>query len=288
MRGFQFGPSVLGLSLLGISCGANQAFAQADSHGVNPFPAQPTTAADENAVNQLLTKVIWEGIPHEYIDAKRWGKTIQRWDGVQLRREGWKLETKRSWKSVNHGLWKKYAARLIDPEHQFSVALANVRPAKEDAVSFDLVFVIPLALEARQAQWVNGVQLYSISADVEAKIRLTVSLNLATRFELEKLPPQVVFRPVATNADLQIESFAVKRVSKIGGEFAEQVTQLAETQLDEFAAAQEPKIVEKINRAIAKNEERMTVDLGAALASPWARELWPTLSSDNQEPGGDD
>jgi hypothetical protein len=236
-------------------------------------PAEPAS----NAINHLITRIVLDSVPHEYADHKDWGKTTQRWQGVRLRRDGWKLETKRAWTTVNHGLWKKYTARLVDPERQFSVELANVRAAVGEGVAFDLTFVVPLAVEVRQARWINGVQLYSISADVEAKIRLTISCELSSTLDSQVLPPDVIFRPQATAAELRVEKFDVKRVSKVGGEFAEQVTQLVETQLDDLAAAQEPKIVEKINRQIDKRAADFRVKVSDAIDSPWAEKLWPTL-----------
>ena len=242
-------------------------------------PSEIAVSADPsaNAINHLITKIVWDSVPHEYADSKDWGKTTRRWDGIRLRRDGWKVETKRVWTTVNHGLWKKYAAKLIDPEHQFSVELANVRAATGEGIAFDLTFIVPLAVEVRQARWVNGLQLYSVSADVEAKIRLTVSCELSSTLDSKVLPPDVIFRPKATAADLQVEQFAVKRVSKVGGEFAEQVTQLVESQLDHLAAAQEPKIVEKINRQIEKRTDDFRIEISDAIRSPWAEKLWPKL-----------
>lgn len=234
-------------------------------------PADPSA----NAINHLITKLVVDSIPHEYNDTEAWGKTLRRWDGVRLRREGWKLETKRAWTSVNHGVWRKYSAQLVDPEHQFSVELTNVHAGSSAGIAFDLTFVVPLAAEVRQARWVNGVQLYSLSVDTEAKIRLTVSWELSSTLDSQKLPPDVIFRPKATAADLHVEHFDVKRVSKIGGEFAEQVTQLVEVQLDDLAAAEEPRIVERINRQIEKRADDFRISLGDAVRSPWAEKLWP-------------
>ena len=244
----------------------------------NAAQASDVDSSATNHFNQLMTQLVLNNMPHSYADDKRWGKTQQRFGGIQLRRDGWNVETKRKWVTVNHGLWQKSSAHLVDPANQFSVQLANVRAGGDDRTAFDLIFVSPLAISGRQAQWVNGVQLYSVSADADAKIRLTVTCEMSIKLDFQRLPPDVVFEPRATAADLQVEHFAVKHISKVGGEVAEQATQWVESQLDEQVAAKESKIVDKINKQIAKHQDEMRISLSDALSSDWKEIFWPHLT----------
>lgn len=241
--------------------------------GSAQVPQEPAN----KTVDHLITQLVLESLPRDYVDDRHWGKTAQRFNGVHLRREGWKIETERDWATVNHGTWKKSTIRLVDPDHQFNAEMRRVRPADDggSSVAFDLAFETPLTAEVRQAQWVNGVQIYSISADVDARIQLTVSFELSVEYDTRRLPPDIVFHPKAIAADLKFKQFRVQRISKLGGEFAQQVTELAESHLGEFTRAQEPKIVEKINRQIDKHEADFRVSLGTAFESEWAKVFWP-------------
>ncbi len=260
--------------LVPVVCDARQQGVEADT--IAQYTDNGSSATEP--LNQLITHIVLDNLPHSYNDDRRWGKTVQRFGGVQLRRDGWKVETKRKWATVNHGLWQKSSARLVDPDNQFSVQLANVRAGGDDRTAFDLIFDTPLSISGRQSKWVNGVQLYSLSADAEAKIRLTITFEMSMQLDFKKLPPDVVFEPRATAADLHVEHFAVNHISKVGGEIAQQATQWVESQLDEQVSAKEAKIVEKINHQIEKHKSDLRVSLTDALASRWKEIFWPHLS----------
>ena len=62
----------------------------------------------------LTQRIVRDNIPHKYVRDKDWGKTAERWDGIQIRRKGpLRLTTKRKWKEVKHGTWKRYEIRQI-------------------------------------------------------------------------------------------------------------------------------------------------------------------------------
>lgn len=240
--------------------------------------AQPLIHADVS-VNRLVTRLVLDHMPHSYTRDKDWGKQSERWDGLHIRREGWKIETKRRKKKVNHGTWRRYSATLIDPNKQFSVAVTNIRQAKDDKLAFDVSFVSWLKLDARQSQWIKGVQLYSLSAEGKAKVRLVVNMELDILLDPTNLPPDLVLRPKASAADLIVDEFRIDRVSKLGGEFAQQVTRLSRSALDEEIAKKEHKLVEKINKELEKKPERLRLSISDALQSQWTSEALPFLTA---------
>ena len=272
---------VIGVVVLMI---ASPGYAQTVAIGpTNPSQIGLGDASSTAALNQLITRIVLDNIPHSYNDTKHLGQTAQRFGGVQLRREGWKLETKRKWVTVNQGVWKKSSAQLLNPEKQFSAQLVNIRAGADGRTAFDLIFDAPLALQARQSHWENGVQLYSLSADAEAKVRLTVTCEMSIQLDLHQLPPEVVLEPHATAANLQVEHFAVKHLSKVGGEVAQQVTQWAKSHLDEQVAAKEIKILNKINQSIAAHTHDLRISLSDARASRWTETFWPHLGNELKE-----
>lgn len=245
---------------------------------VADHPTTPPTSVQplEDGLNQVLTQIVLDSVPREFSDNDDWGKTARRWNGVRLRRDGWKLETERDWATVNHGVWQKAKAVLVDPEHRFKIELTNLQPRSATESAFDLTLQAPLEIEVRQSHWVNGVQLYSVSADLRGTIILKLGCELAIR--LSESPDGVIqFQPHVTTADLQLQDFQVIRVSKLGGEFAQQVTKLAESFLTRQIDSQETKIVEKLNRQIAKHSNRLKVTLPELAQTSWGKLVLPRI-----------
>ena len=244
-------------------------------------PLREPTDLDQN-LNQMITQLVLANIPHTYTDDKKWGMTDRRFDGVKLRREGLKIETKRKWKTVNHGTWKKYTARLVDPKQKFSVEVKKIRAAENGRLAFEFHTRTPLAISARQSKWVKGIQLYSISADARAEVRLRVDCELGIRLDPTKFPPDVLFDPEVTDASLEVIDFDVDRVSKLGGEVAQQVTKQARSILDDKIEEKEHKLVEKLNRSIDKKRDRMRLSISDAVKTRWTRDAKRHLPSDLQ------
>ncbi|MEM7781860.1 MAG: hypothetical protein AAF623_00670 [Planctomycetota bacterium] len=232
--------------------------------------AQETPIDAGPEIDRFITRLVLENIPHDFEEDKDWGNQIERWDGIRLRREGLKLETKRRKKWVNHGTWKKYSVSLLDPENEFDVQLKNMRNIDDGKkMKFDVQFSAYLALAARQSKWVKGVQLYSISAEGTAKVQLLVSMDLAVRSDFSTLPPAMELKPVATSADLEVIEFRIDRVSKLGGEFAQQLTRATRSILDQKVNEKEAKLVQKINKAIQKEKDKLKLSLSELASSRW-------------------
>jgi hypothetical protein len=285
------GRSLIGLLLL---IAPEIALSQ-DAISANSAPqllSEPSTTqndtADTLSLNRLITRIVLESVPHSFNDDKDWGKQIRQFKGIQLRREGWKVETKREWNDVNHGVWQRATGQLVEPERLFSVELSNVLPLDATTSQFDLSFRGPLVMELRQAHWVRGVQLHSVSADIKATVRLTLSCAVAADWRLATTAPSVAFRPQIKAADLQIEEFTVQRVSKLGGEFAQQVTKLGQSYLDRHIEEHEKKIVDKLNQQIARRSDKLVISLGDLRDLPWVRTLWPQVGAADDQPANAD
>ena len=238
-------------------------------------------AGDE--FDQLLTRLVLKHIPHNFEETKNWGAQVERWDGVKFRREGWKVETKRRKKMVNHGTWKKYSAQLRDPNEEFTIQVKNMHEVSEGKLAFDAHFQADLNIEGRQSKWVKGVQMYSISAKGHAKVRLVVSMELEIRMGELRFPPDIVFLPHATAADLVVDEFKLVRVSKAGGEFAQQVTKGVRAKLDEKILEKQEKLLSKINDQLTKRQGDLRISVADAIESKWpqaAKEFFPIPAAD--------
>jgi hypothetical protein len=237
-------------------------------------PKVPSSAEDR--IGATIAAIVLEWIPHDFTEQRDWGKTRRVVEGLGLRREGLRVETYRRWREVNHGTWEKVTVRLVDPEQRFQVELKGVHPAG-DKVAFDLFFHTPLAITARQSKWVNGVQLYSVSADASADVTLRVGCQLAVHLDYRALPPDVVLEPSVSDAGLKLRQFRIHRVSKLGGEFAQQATRWAREPLERRIEERNQRIVDKLNAQIEKHRHEFRISLSEALRSRWHDLLAPGL-----------
>lgn len=201
------------------------------------------------SINQQLTELGLKYLPPNYDDEKKWGKSkefktlIPRSDPLVL----------------NHGTWRKYHVVPVNPQDHFRIRLNNLRNEK-GKVHFTLECDCRLQLEARQAKWVRGVQLYSVNAEADADVTLALDCQLKIGFDW-KTEPVMVIEPKIENADITIHQFRIHRVSKVGGEFAQQVTRAARDWLDDHEEKNEAKLVDKINRQIEKKKDRLRIPL---------------------------
>lgn len=233
-----------------------------------PQPAEKPVDAGESAqrFEQLITRIALENIPHTYKNDKDWGKTKEVWAGVRVWRDGLRIRTKRRKKHVNHGTWKRYQISLADPERRFHVHLANFREASNGRVEFDAWIDAALKVFGRVSQWEHGVQLISVGADADARVRLRVHCNVGIEFDPTKLPPDVFLDPVVTDANLQIVDFRLRRVSDLGSSIVSPLSHQVREVLEDQIAKRRPALVKKINRQIEKERDDLRLSLQDAFA----------------------
>jgi hypothetical protein len=225
---------------------------------------------DAAQMDRFLTRLALDNMPVEFKEDEDWGQQDERWDGVKVSFKNGKLRTKRRKKMVNHGTWKRYSASLVDPEEQFSVQLNNFRELADRKVAFDVVVSAKIKVAGRQSKWVKGMQLYSISATGSADLRLTVSVELQSTLDVAKFPPDLILDPAISAADIELFDFRIDRVSKAGGEIAQQITKAVRKAIEKKISAKEEKLVSKLNTKIDENRDRLTLSAHDAMKSKWA------------------
>ncbi|MEM7452892.1 MAG: hypothetical protein AAF456_00930 [Planctomycetota bacterium] len=277
-----------------------EAFPRTNGTGAAVQPGQPaprqlqnggTSANQEDQVdiNRLLTRLVLDAMPPSYVDEDDWGGQEEVFDGWEVEREGLRIETRRKRKMVNHGTWKMYSAELINPEEEFQVEVVNLRRTDNGDTGFDVHFYAHLDLHARQSKWVRGVQLYSLSADGHARVKLVVSCEMGVAMDVTRFPPDMVFDPEVTSAEIIVEDFRIERVSKLGGEFAQQVSRQVRRILDDKIEEREERLVEKINEELEENSDKLRLSIADAIQSQWsepAREFLPESIQQAMEEAG--
>ena len=238
-----------------------------------------------NGTDALTKSLVVALLPREFENTKHWGQTKRRWDGLHVSLDGLQIKTKRRWKDVNHGTWTRYKATLIDPEHQLVIRSDHLRQTSDHRIAFDLVVDAKLALTGRTSEWQLGVQLYSLSADADATVRLTMACEAGLTFDTAKFPPDVSIEPRVTNSQLQLLQFQLHRISDADGPVVRKLGDRLHDLLQEELDEQRPKLVEKINRAIGKHSGKLKLSLhdlttsGFSKLSPASEAASPAQSS---------
>lgn len=213
-----------------------------------------TLAARSSQANPLTTafaKIIENAIPREYEKSKDWGNTKN--VTVGLRAEGWKIHRRK--KPVNHGVWKRYRVRLVEPEERLQVEIREVRPLDNGGFAFTLALEAKFDLWARAKVYQHGIHLIALEADADATIDLEIDCQLAVRLHTHEGSSGVALDPQVIDSRLDIVDFHLHRVSNAKGplvrELGEELPRLLEKEL------QGPKLVAKLNRAIDKKRDRL-------------------------------
>jgi hypothetical protein len=225
--------------------------------------------ADPSRFDELVTRIVLDVMPHEIVQDKDWGKTRQIWDGVRIRWEGNRLDTRRRWKTVNHGTWKRYEVRLVDPEQRFAVQVESPQAQPDGRVGFVAQVDAAIDVFGRVAQWERGVRLISLSAEATAVVRLRIDCRVAMKLDPSRLPPDVRFEPEITAAELRLVRFRLHRISQVQGPLVRELGSALRSFIESKIADRQDRMVQRINRRIDKQKGDLRLSLHDLLASRW-------------------
>ena len=217
-----------------------------------------------------MQRIVRENVPDKYVQEKDWGKTDRRWDGLHVKRRGtlnW--STKRKWKEVNHGTWKRYEVTQISPEENLIMRIENVRDAGAGKVGFDIRLTSRLHVSGRLAKWTKGVQIYNISADADAYVELQMQCNVAIKLDIRRFPPDVILTPSVQHADIDVKEFQLHQLSKLRGPLVRELSGSVHRALLEKIDEKREQLPSKINRQIAKNQDKMRLSLADFASDQW-------------------
>ncbi len=217
----------------------------------------------------MMQRIVRENVPDKYVQDKDWGKKDRRWDGLKIRRDGLKISTKRRWKQVNHGTWRRYEITQVAPETNLRLRIENIHDVGDGKVGFEVSLASKLRAFGRVSKWSKGVQLYSLSVEADADVRLRIWCQLGLRLDWTHLPPDVLLVPTVTRAELAVTGFRVHRISKLGGVAARELGRSLERILRDKIEEKQDELPEKINRQIAKHEDRMRFSMSGFAARKW-------------------
>lgn len=211
-----------------------------------------------------------EYLPETYDDDRKWGKTAKVFSGIDFDFEDGKLRTDKKEKEVKHGDWSRYSVELDESGGDIDVEIQKFAFDENAKYTIAIEFYAPIKVHSRYSKWARGVQLVSLSADANAKVKFQLELEIQLGCLLTKIPPDLTAKIYANRAEIQLVDFKVYKVSKLGGEFAEQVSEGAEKIIRTKLAEKEEKILQKINRSLTKHQDDFRLSIADEAAEFWS------------------
>lgn len=235
-----------------------------------PTPDAPAIPGNSHGVlDQILRNWIVSQLPAEYENKKKWDRKERVAVGLKIELDGPQLETRRRYKEVNHGTWTKYKITPIDPAKEFQFSLENVRTIGEGRIAFDLIVIAKANLFGRVAKWERGVQLYNLCAEADVHFKLIAQGECDIYLDPRRLPPDVRIEPKVNNADIQFLGFKLQRVSAAKGPLVKMLSATVREMAEDAIEDNRPKLVEKMNKQIEKQKDKLVLSAAKAFESSW-------------------
>ncbi len=244
-------------------------------------PSGPLAISSEQAREsvQWLVDLAARQLPPSYEGDDNWGDTKRVWAGVSMKREGLELKTHRRFKEVRHARWVKYKLSL-PPELSAAVAGVSDAGAQSNLVTVHRVVqtpehrwqvtgsvVSPLNFDCRVERWNLGFQWYSVHVAGHLRVRMDFTVSLAMNADYSEIPPAVVIDPKVEVATLYLEHFEVDRISKLGGDVAEELGDVLEKIIREtWLDRENARLADRINQSIAKKRDKLRFSSAAWFA----------------------
>ncbi len=228
-------------------------------------PAERSTIPVDEQLQQLITELARQVIPHDYRDDKHWGRKVEVTRGLYVRRDGWRLRTHRTRKLVNHGTWTRYRIELLGPNRRLHVRIENLRALPKQKYAFAIICDARLKVIGQLAKWRRGVQLVSLSAEAETDVHLTMQCRVGVDFDLSQVPPALELDPVVDAAALELKTFRLNRVGRVKGELAKSLSASVREVVEREIARRNTKLLGKINHNLEKHRARFHLSLQDAL-----------------------
>lgn len=238
----------------------------------DPLAALPPEEVQR--VLQWAADWVRQTLPATYHGDKDWGKTTRLYAGVKVTKHDGHLSTKRRWTEVSHGRWIQYHIDLQDPSapDRLNIRITKAEIGPDQRIHFEAQIDTRVDYRIEQERWNFGTRLFSVSVRGDAALRMIVAGDVGFAFDLTRIPPDVIADPNIRSTQLQLVSLKVDRISKIGGEVAEAVGDVAERIIrDEYLPKQQAKITERLNRQIDRRRDSLRFG-----ATQWLMRTLPT------------
>lgn len=224
---------------------------------------------DSASLRKFVQSIAVNHLPVRYENTKQWGQTKKVFSGLKVSLDGLRVDSERRTKEVNHGTWKRYRIDLAPGPDSLQLVVDRVEQKEDGRLHVDLSCRAKLFAFGRVAQWERGVQLMSLGADADADVRLNAGCDVGVLIDPLKLPPDVKLVPHVTDAKLELIDFRLRRLGHMEGPVAKQLGRGLEEVLQERIEDENRHLADKLNRQLAKKQDRLRFSLHDWLARKW-------------------
>ncbi len=131
----------------------------------------------------------------------------------------------------------------------------STTPAGNPGWLVDAVVRTPAKFHIRLERWNLGVQAFSISVDGTMDVNLECKFVMGMSADYSEVPPAIQLDVNVEQANMRMDRFNVERISKLGGDAAEELGNLAEDTLIRLWLKKEnTRLADRLNDAIAKHQ----------------------------------
>ncbi|WP_286763789.1 hypothetical protein [Rhodopirellula sp. UBA1907] len=131
----------------------------------------------------------------------------------------------------------------------------STTPAGNPGWLVDAVVKTPAKFHIRLERWNLGVQAFSISVDGTMDVNLECQFVMGMSADYSEVPPAIQLDVNVEQANMRMDRFNVERISKLGGDAAEELGNLAEDTLIRLWLKKEnTRLADRLNDAIAKHQ----------------------------------
>ncbi|HEX6962629.1 MAG TPA: hypothetical protein VF175_12225 [Lacipirellula sp.] len=231
--------------------------------------AQESSQQENAALTSTLTQLIRDAIPLAYDKQKDWGATREITIGYRVDGKPFHYHVHRRKKAVEHGVWKHYRLRHIDPANNLRVRLRDLHAIAPGRMGFTLELESKLDAWARAKVYQYGVHLIALEMEADLRLRVEIRGEVGLQATIVNGAAAMAVQPVVTDAKLALDELNIRRVSEARGpivrELSDGVRGILEDELNG------PHLAAKLNRAIEKKRDRLTFAAGDLIAQGW----WP-------------
>jgi hypothetical protein len=220
----------------------------------------PTTDASPpvgESLSALAQRIVLDSLPKQFEDQRDWGQTKKIVNGLHLKEEGDRLKIEKHTKEVKDGIWKQYRIDVVDPEHQLQIRIADVHQTDAGHSAFQILLSAKLHGVASWEQWKDGIKLLNANVEADSRIEARLDCEMAVDWKPSGVLGQLSIEPKVTGARLELVDFDLKKVSKIEGRAAHELGERLQNTLAKKLHAEEPKLLEKLNKAIQNRQDRL-------------------------------
>lgn len=198
-------------------------------------------------------------LPSTFTDDDDWGNTKRIQSGLNMKMDGLELKTSRRWKNVNHGLWRKVDATLIDPLKFFNLQIWLLPKTKDNQPSYRISASLRVELTVRQQQWNRGLKAYSLSSDILTDVSVDTVIDFRSKLVHVDEEKRLQILPHIQSANVRVDRFLIRRISHAKGTAAKSFGSMLEPVVRKVVEKKSRTLPQKINSKIEKKADKFQI-----------------------------